>query len=106
MVAMPLRHCHDLGDGATLSLRFDFFLYKIDSPTGYMLNKMSTFKDANKIVVVAMLQLANMNHRHHTWMTSSKLDGGDWEEHWILCPSLVNCRQNAATCWPLYPTNA
>ena len=40
------------------------------------------------------------------WSTWSKLDGGDWDEHWILCPSLVNCRQNAATCWPLYPTYA
>ena len=36
MVGMPLRPCHDLGDGATLSLQFDFFLYKIDSPTGYV----------------------------------------------------------------------
>ena len=65
---------------------------------------MSTSKDTNKIVVVAMLQLVNMNQRHH--MTRSKLNGGDWDEHWVLCPSLVNCRQNAATCWPLYPTYA
>ena len=34
MVTMALRSCHDLGDGATLSLRFDLFLYKIESPTG------------------------------------------------------------------------
>ena len=59
----------------------------------------------NSIVVVAMLQLANMNHRHHiSWMTRSRLDGEDWDGHWVLCPSLVNCRQNATTCWSLYPT--
>ena len=40
------------------------------------------------------------------WMTRSKLEGGDWDEHWVLCPSLVNCRQNAAPCWPLYSTYA
>ena len=49
-----------------------------------------------------------MNHRHidtilNDLMTRSKLDEGDWDDHLVLCPTLVNCRQNAATCWPQYP---
>ena len=61
-----------------------------------MFNRMSTFKDMNRIVVVA-------NTGYH-WMTRSILDGGDWDGHLVLCPSLVNCRQNATTCWSLYQT--
>ena len=60
---------------------------------------MSTFKDMNRFVVVAILQLATSY-----LMTRSRLDWGDWDGHWVLCPSLVNCRQNATTCWSLYPT--
>ena len=38
---------------------------------------MSTFKDMNRIVVVAMLQLANMNHRFIMCDVRSRLDEGD-----------------------------
>ena len=33
---------------------------------------MSTFKDMNILVVVAMLQLANINHNLSYWMTRSR----------------------------------
>ena len=37
-------------------------------------------------------------------MTRSWLDGGHLDGHWVRCPSLVNCRQNATTCRSLYST--
>ena len=64
---------------------------------------MSTFKDMNRIVVVAILSAGK--HESY-WMTRSWLDVGDLDWHWDLCPSLVKCRHNAnaTICWPLYHT--
>ena len=56
---------------------------------------MSTFKDTNRIVVVAMLQLANMNHRFIILDARSRLDEGNGDGHRVLDPSLVYCRHNA-----------
>ena len=57
-MAMPLRPCRDLGDGATRSLRFlvPFYIKSTVELVYVQLN-------VNRIVVVTMLQLANMIHR-------------------------------------------
>ena len=58
-MAMPLRPCRDLGDGATLSLRFfgvPFYIKSTVELVNVQLN-------VNRIVVVNMLQLANMIRR-------------------------------------------
>ena len=50
---------------------------------------MSTFKDMNRIVVVALLQLANMNHKLIIFDDEVQARDG----HRVLGPSLVNCRK-------------
>ena len=64
---------------------------------------MSNFKDMNSIVLVAMLQLANINNRFIILYDEVQASGGDVNGHWVLGPSLVNCRHNA-TIWGLCPT--
>ena len=43
----------------------------------------------NRIVVVALLQLANMNHK--LIILDDEVQARDWNR--VLGPSLVNCRQ-------------
>ena len=56
---------------------------------------MSTFKYMNRIVEVAMLQLANMNHRFIILDDEIQANEECGDGHRVLDPSLEDCRHNA-----------
>ena len=96
---MQLRSCYDLSAEAALMLRFwtailDHF-YTIGGLIGLAAFEHQPSKNMDRIVSVAMLQLAIMNRR---LISQTKEDGRQ-----VLRPSLVVCRQRAPI-WTLWPT--
>ena len=64
-MARSLRPCDDVGAGgyAFVAILIPFYI-KLTVELVYVPFNVN-YKDMNRIVVVAMLQLANMNHGHH-----------------------------------------